>query len=124
MTPPVSGIESAAAQPLSALITPTEQGIASRVLLRAPGGTMTLFAFDAGQDISSHATAFEAMAQVLEGTISFTIGEASVRAAAGTVVRLPANVPHALSAAEPARMLLVMFRTDAVPAGPPPASGS
>ena len=77
---------------------------------------MTLFAFDAGQDISTHTTAFEAVALVLEGALMLTIGDAVVRATAGTVVRLPANVPHAVSAPEPARMRLVMFRTDAAPA--------
>ncbi len=113
MTPSVSGIEPAAARPLSSLVTPTEQGIASRVLVRTAGGTVTLFAFDAGQDVSTHTTAFEALALIQEGALMLTIGDATVRATAGTVVRLPANVPHAVSAPEPARMLLVMFRTEA-----------
>jgi hypothetical protein len=44
----------AEALPLRTLITPTEQGIASRVLTRKAGGTVTLFAFDAGQNLSEH----------------------------------------------------------------------
>ncbi len=42
--------------------------------------------------------------------MTLTIGGRPVRAAPGTVVRRPAGVPHALVAAEPSRMLLVMLR--------------
>jgi quercetin dioxygenase-like cupin family protein len=95
---------------LDALITPTEQGIATRVLARTTGGNVTLFAFDAGQELSEHTTPFDALALVLEGTLSLTIGGAAVRATTGTIVRMPANVPHAVEAPEAARMLLVMLR--------------
>ena len=47
---------------------------------------------------------------VLEGALTLTIGGAPVRATPGTVVRMPADVPHALDAQEPTRMLLVMLR--------------
>ena len=100
----------AAALALRDLITPTEQGIASRVLARTGGGNLTLFAFDAGQELSEHATPFDALVQVLEGTITLTIGGTPVRAAPGTIVRMPAGVPHAVQAPEPARMLLLMLR--------------
>jgi len=39
---------------LSGLITPTEGGIASRVLAKTGGGNVTLFAFDQGQGLSAH----------------------------------------------------------------------
>lgn len=103
-------IPEAEALALHALITPTEHGIASRVLARSAGGNVTLFAFDGGQGLTEHTTAFDALAFILEGAITITIGGKPVDAAAGSVVRLPANVPHGLEAAEPARMLLVMLR--------------
>src|SRR5688500_17653531 len=99
---------------LNALITPTEHGIASRVLARASGGTVTPFPFAAGQDLSEHTAPFDALALVLEGALTLTIGGKGVAATPGTVVLMPANVPHALAASEPARMLLVMLR-DAKP---------
>ena len=95
---------------LEALITPTEQGIASRVLARTAGGNLTLFAFDAGQELSEHTAAFDALVLVLDGALDLTIGGAAVRATPGTVVRMPANLPHALAAPEAARMLLLMLR--------------
>jgi quercetin dioxygenase-like cupin family protein len=95
---------------LDSLVTPTEQGIASRILTKAAGGNVTLFAFDAGQGLTEHTSPFEALVLVLAGTLTLTIGGAPVQALPGTVVRMPANVPHALDAAEPTRMLLVMLR--------------
>jgi quercetin dioxygenase-like cupin family protein len=95
---------------LSTLITPTDQGIASRVLARATGGTVTLFAFDQGQDLSEHTAPFDALVHVLEGAITLTIGGKKIAATPGTVVLMPAHVPHALAASEPSRMLLVMLR--------------
>jgi quercetin dioxygenase-like cupin family protein len=100
------------AQPLelSSLITPTERGIASRVLARTSGGNVTLFAFDAGQGLEEHTAPFDALVLVLEGSLALTIGSVAARAVPGTVVRMPGGVPHALEAPEPTRMLLIMLR--------------
>ena len=103
-------IPAAEALPLSSLITPTEQGIASRVLAKTPGGNLTLFALDAGQEISEHSTPFDALVMVLQGRVALTIGGQPVDATPGTIVRMPAAVPHAVAAPEPARMLLLMLR--------------
>lgn len=100
----------AQAHALHALVTPTEQGIASRVLAKAAGGNLTLFAFDPGQALTEHTSPFEAVVLVLEGALTLTIGGAPVQATPGTVVRMPAHVPHAVEASEPARMLLCMLR--------------
>jgi quercetin dioxygenase-like cupin family protein len=95
---------------LGTLVTPTENGIASRVLARTSGGNVTLFAFDAGQGLEEHTSPFDALVMVLEGALSLTIGGTVVQATPGTVVRMPGGVPHALAAPEPTRMLLVMLR--------------
>ena len=95
---------------LSALVTPTERGIASRILAKTEGGNVTLFAFDAGQGLEEHTSPFDALVLVLEGALQLTIGGASVRATPGSVVLMPGGVPHALDAPESTRMLLVMLR--------------
>jgi quercetin dioxygenase-like cupin family protein len=100
----------AQALPLAELITPTAQGIASRLLARTGGGNVTLFAFDGGQGLEEHTSPFDALVLVLEGTLALTIGGSAVRATPGTIVRMPGGVPHALEAPQPARMLLVMLR--------------
>jgi quercetin dioxygenase-like cupin family protein len=104
-------IPSGTAHTLSSLVTPTEEGIASRVLAKTGGGNLTLFAFDAGQGLTEHTSPFEAFVLVLEGVLTVTIASAPVRATPGTIVRMPANVPHTVDAPEAARMLLVMMRT-------------
>lgn len=95
---------------LADLIAPTEHGIASRVLARNGGGNVTLFAFDAGEGLSEHTTPFDALVIVLDGSLKLTIGGAPVEARAGTIVRMPASVPHAVDAPAAARMLLIMLR--------------
>jgi len=109
----VQTIPSAEALSLQSLITPTEAGIASRVLARATGGNLTLFAFDAGQGLTEHTAPFDAFVLVLDGAVTLSVGGTAVRATPGTIVRMPANVPHAVDAPEPARLLLVMLREQA-----------
>jgi len=106
---------------LSALITPTAQGIASRVLAKAPSGSVTLFAFDAGQGLTEHTSPFDALVIVVDGTFMLTVAGTSIRAGSGTITRMPANVPHAVQAVDSARMLLIMLRDQSdKAAGPAP----
>lgn len=95
---------------LTDLISSTTHGIASRVLAKTAGGNLTLFAFDTGEGLSEHTAPFDALVVVLEGTMRLTIGGRPVEAVPGTIVRMPANVPHAVDANTGARMLLVMLR--------------
>ena len=103
-------IPAAEALRLAELITPTEGGIASRVLARSGGGSVTLFAFDRGEGLSEHSTPFDALVLVLEGELRLTIGGTAVTGTPGTIVRMPATVPHSVDAGAPSRMLLVMLR--------------
>lgn len=95
---------------LADLINPTADGIASRVLAKTGGGNVTLFAFDQGQGLSEHTAPFDALVIVLDGSFTLTVGGQPVQALPGTIVRMPAGVPHAVDATAPARMLLVMLR--------------
>jgi len=95
---------------LRSLVNPTPQGISSRILGKADGGNITLFAFDADQGLTEHTSRFDAFVLVLEGALTLTIGGTPVVATAGTIVRLPADTPHAVEAAEAARMILVMLK--------------
>lgn len=103
-------LDAAVALPLSDLISTTPGGIASRILSKTPGGSVTLFAFDDGQGLSEHTAPFDALVVVLEGVLSLTVGGQPVVATAGAIVRMPAGIPHALEARSAVRMLLVMLR--------------
>ncbi len=103
-------IPAAEALELSTLISYAEKGIASRVIARTPGGNVTLFAFDAGEELSEHTAPYDALVVVLEGTLKLTVGGTPVRAASGSVVRMPANVPHAVQSPNRSKMMLIMLR--------------
>ena len=85
--------------------------IVSRTLLKTDTGTLTLFAFDEGQELSEHTAPFNALVQVLDGIATVVIGGKAVGVSTGELVLMPANVPHAVRAGERFKMLLTMFRT-------------
>ena len=95
---------------LETLVTPTAQGIASRVLARTAAGNITLFAFDAGEELSEHTALFDALVLTLSGALALTIGGREVQTTPHSVALMPANVAHAVRATEPSRMLLIMLR--------------
>ncbi len=95
---------------LISLVNETEQGIASRILAKTSGGNLTLFAFDKGQGLSEHSAPFDALVMVLEGQLNLIIDGKPVNAEPGTIVRMPANIPHAVEAPTKAKMLLIMLR--------------
>ena len=85
--------------------------VVSRTLLKRTGGTITLFAFDAGQGLSEHTAPFDALVHVLDGEADVMIAGTSVRVAAGQTVLLPAHQPHAVTAPVRFKMLLTMIRS-------------
>ena len=95
---------------LADLITPTPQGVASRVLAKTAAGNITLFAFDAGEDLSEHTAPFQALVFTLSGSLTLTIGARTVITTPQSLVLMPAHVPHAVHATEASRMLLIMLR--------------
>ena len=84
--------------------------VVSRELISKPQGTVTIFAFDQGQGLSEHTAPFDALVQALEGRVRITIGGVDHEVAEGELIIMPANVPHALAALTPFKMMLVMIR--------------
>jgi len=84
--------------------------VVSKTLLDKPAGTLTLFAFDAGQGLSEHTAPYDATVQVVEGEGAFTVGGRTWTVKAGELLIMPAHVPHAVAARTRFRMLLIMIR--------------
>ncbi len=80
------------------------------MLARTAGGNLTIFAFDAGEESSEHTALFDAFAMVLEGAFVLDDRRTGGSRGAGDDRRMPANVPHAVRATEPSRLLLIMLR--------------
>jgi quercetin dioxygenase-like cupin family protein len=109
-------IEPARVETLGTLLDYQAHGIASRVIGRSAGGNVTLFTIDAGEGLSEHTAPFDALALVLEGRATVTVGGTPLEVGPGQVVRMPADVPHAVMAEAPTRMLLIMLKQAVAPA--------
>ena len=95
---------------LETLVDYAPGAVVSRTLRKGPAGTLTVFAFDEGQELSEHSAPFDAWVNVLDGEVRLTIGGAPVDAKAGETVLMPADIPHAVLATKPFKMLLVMVK--------------
>ena len=84
--------------------------VVSRVIMKQKMGNVSLFAFDAGQELSEHTAPFDALVNVLEGEVEVTISGTPMLVTAGDMVIMPANQPHALKAISRFKMMLTMIR--------------
>ncbi|MBU0716373.1 MAG: cupin domain-containing protein [Verrucomicrobia bacterium] len=84
--------------------------VVSKTLIDKKVGTLTLFAFDAGQGLSEHTAPYDAVVQILDGEAELVIAGKSVKARAGELVIMPSGVPHAVRAVQRFKMLLTMIR--------------
>ena len=89
-----------------------EGAIVSRTIIKRKHGSVTLFAFDEGQELSEHTAQFDALVQVVDGTAEVTVDGVPYRVPTGKAVLMPANIPHALSAITPFKMVLTMIHSD------------
>jgi quercetin dioxygenase-like cupin family protein len=96
---------------LAGLVQYQDGSVVSREVVRKPTGTVTVFAFDAGQGLSEHTAPFDALVYILDGTAEITLAGRPVQARAGQMVVMPANQPHALNAVQRFKMLLVMIKS-------------
>ncbi len=96
---------------LEKLIEYAADSVVSKTLLDKPAGTLTLFAFDAGQRLSEHTAPFDAVVQVVDGQGVITIDNAEHTVETGQIIIMPANIPHAVTAQQKFKMLLTMIRS-------------
>ena len=70
-------------QELEQLVEYAPGAIVSRTLVKSSVGSVTLFAFEAGQELSEHTAPFDALVQVVDGEGLFVVGGVESRCAAG-----------------------------------------
>jgi quercetin dioxygenase-like cupin family protein len=109
---PFKNIPFAETLTLTEMVAYAEGQVVSRTLAQAGNASLTLFAFDAGEGLSSHTAAGDALVQVLDGTAEVSIGEETVTVRAGQAVAMPAGVPHALHAPERFKMYLAVVKPE------------
>lgn len=88
-----------------------EGSVVSREILRKSTGNVTVFAFDENEALSEHTAPFDALVQVIEGTVDISIAGQPHRLCAGEMILMPAGEPHALKAVSRFKMILTMIRS-------------
>jgi quercetin dioxygenase-like cupin family protein len=84
--------------------------IVSRQITKEEAGNVTLFAFDAGQELSEHAAPYDALVHILDGEAEIRISGKPYVLKAGQAIIMPATDPHAVKAVKKFKMLLTMIR--------------
>jgi quercetin dioxygenase-like cupin family protein len=95
---------------LSEMVDYQEGSVVSRTLIERNSGTVTLFAFDAGESLSEHTAPFDAMVYLLDGEAEVTLSHQPLSLKAGEMLIMPAGKPHALKATQRFKMLLIMIK--------------
>ena len=96
---------------LQNLIAYQKDSVVSKTIIRKPTGTVTLFAFDKGQGLSEHTAPFDAVVYLVDGGAEITVAGNVHIVKKGEMIILPANIPHALTALSPFKMLLTMIKS-------------
>ena len=94
-----------------ALIEYQEGSVVSRAIIDKKTGSVTLFAFDENQCLSEHKAPYEALIQVLEGEIDFTISGKLSKLKEGEMIIIPTNALHSLISKTKSKMLLTMIKS-------------
>ena len=85
-----------------------EGQIVSKTLAQNKHVSITIFAFDKDEDISTHDSDGDAMVNVLEGKGKFVIDGKEYIVSAGESIIMPAKKPHSVYAIEQFKMMLVV----------------
>ena len=104
----IKNIEHETVLPLADQVTVQPGQIVSRTLAQNKAVSVTLFAFDKGEEISTHDSTGDAMVQVLEGKGKFTIGRKEYILEEGQTIIMPKDIPHSVFGEEKFKMLLVV----------------
>ena len=82
--------------------------VVSKTLVQNEYVSMTIFSFDKGEEISTHAAGGDAMVTVLEGKGKFTVGGDIFYLETGDTLIMPKDIPHAVYGEEQFKMQLVV----------------
>lgn len=93
---------------LKDLVEYQEGQVVSKTLVQNDYVSMTIFSFDKGEEISTHAAGGDAMVTVLEGKGRFTVADDVFYLEAGQTLIMPKDIPHAVYGEEKFKMQLVV----------------
>ena len=106
----IKNIDFSKAQRLVDLVDYEDGRVVSRTFAQNPSLSITLFAFDKGEGVSTHTAPGDALLQVLDGEALVNIDGKEMTVGAGEVVVMPANIPHSVNAVDRFKMLLTVVK--------------
>lgn len=105
-----SSIKTAQNYAVKKLANYADDATVSKILTKNKNGNITFFAFDQGQNLSEHTAPYDATVLIVEGMSKITVGGKEHLLKEGEMIIMPANIPHALEAVEPFKMMLIMIK--------------
>lgn len=82
--------------------------VVSKTLVQNDTVSMTIFSFDKGEEISTHAAGGDAMVTVLDGKGRFTVGGEIYYLETGETLIMPKDISHAVYGEEQFKMQLIV----------------
>lgn len=101
-------IEKQVSMKLKDLVEYQKGQVVSKTLVQNEQLSMTIFSFDKGEEISTHASGGDAMVTVLDGTGKFTVGGEVFILNEGETLIMPKDIPHAVYGEERFKMQLTV----------------
>ena len=103
--------------PLSGIVDYQDGAVVSRTLVKKSTGSVTVFAFDRGQELSEHTVPHDAFVVLVDGEAEITVAGTAHRLKRGDALLMPGHRPHAVKAVDRFKMVLSMIRAAAGPGG-------
>ena len=101
----ISGVKN-----MESLVEYQQGAVVSTTVIKKEAGTVTLFAFEKGEELSEHTAPFDAFVYVLDGKAQIFIDKKLNELNKGEMIIMPADKPHSLKAVERFKMLLVLVK--------------
>ena len=96
---------------LSDLVSYQDGAIVSKTLIKGGNGSVTVFAFDQGQELSEHTVPFDALVFIFDGEAEIRISEMINHVQTGEAIVMPSNQPHSVKAIRRFKMMLSMVKS-------------
>ena len=88
----------------------SNNAIVSKTIIEKKTGSITLFAFDEGQNLSEHQAPYDALVQIIDGEAEIYINKKINNLQKSQMIIMPANIPHEVKANKKFKMILTMIK--------------
>jgi len=95
---------------VASIVEYQNDAIVSKEMIKKDTGTVSFFAFDAGQGLSEHTVSYDALVFITDGEAEIIISGESFIVEAGSTIIMPANEPHRVVANKRFKMMLALTK--------------